>query len=343
MTAGRRTPEGKDVMRHHFSIRRAGQDVRACLEAVGSDIGLPKRVGDSVFVKPNFTYPFYKEGVTSTREVILALAEMLRDYGCKRVAVGDGEGGYNAFSMDETFANFDLHTPMRHLGVEVVNLSSWPTMTIPVRARGGQLQVPVPRPLFEEFDSFVSLPVPKVHCMTTISCGLKNQWGLIQDVMRIRLHHALPEILLEINRSLPNPSVIVDGTFGLTRNGPMVDGVALPLGWISGCDDVFLNDALICRLMRIPPTRVGHLAHAQRRGVVPSPDSYEVPSDFAEFCSDDFYLRRNMWNRLAKLTWYSPRLNHLVYFSRLSNVLHRVMYLARHKPSELHARGVDWR
>lgn len=329
-------------MRHHFAIHPIQDDLRSCLEAVADDIHLRSRVGQSVFIKPNFTYPFFKEGVTTTRGVIVALAELLRDYGCERIAVGDGEGGYNAFSMDTTFVNFDLHDEMHRLGVEIVNLAKWPSMTIPVRHGSADLEVPVPRPLFEEFDCVITLPVPKVHCMTTISNGLKNQWGVVQDVMRIRLHYALPAILLELNRRLPNLTVIVDGTYGLTRNGPMIDGEVVPLGWISGCDNVFLNDTLLCELMGIPAKTVAHLAYAERRGMVPGPDSYERPSNFSDFSSDAFYLRRNLWNRVAKLTWHSRRLNHLVYFSRASGALHRAMYAVRHKPSELHAKGIDW-
>ena len=34
--------------------------------------------------------------------------------------------------------------------------------------------------------------------------------------------------------------------------------------------------------------------------------------------------------------------NHLVYFSKASSALHKVMYAIREKPDELSARGVDW-
>jgi hypothetical protein len=68
-----------------------------------------------------------------------------------------------------------------------------------------------------------------------------------------------------------------------------------------------------------------------------------LPEDFPDFVTDAFYLRRNLWNRVAKLTWYSRHLNHLIYFSRVSDVLHKVMYSVRRKPVELRAKGVDWR
>ena len=71
-------------------------------------------------------------------------------------------------------------------------------------------------------------------------------------------------------------------------------------------------------------------------------DAADLPDDLDRYLDDRFYLKRNLWNRVAKLTWYSPRLNHLVYFSKASSALHKVMYSIREKPDELSARGVDW-
>ncbi|MGI9119847.1 MAG: DUF362 domain-containing protein [Acidimicrobiales bacterium] len=326
-----------------FSITPSAGDLRGALEQVAGDVGLAAGVGDSVFIKPNFTYPYFKPGVTTTRELLVELVGLLKDLGCRRVCLGEGDGGYNTFSMDTTFENFRLEELTRRYGLEVVNVGRWSSQEIEVDSGHGPFRVLLPRPVFEEFDSFISVPVPKVHCMTTISNGVKNQWGLIQDVMRLRLHLAFDEIITEINRRLPTTFVVVDGTFGLTANGPMLDGVALDLGWISACDNVWLNDALVCRLMGMPLAQVSHLAYAGRLGLMPASSHDEISGNFDSFCDDRFYLRRNPWNRLAKLTWHSPRLNHLAYFSTASGLMHRVMYSVRSKPDEISFKGVDWR
>lgn len=305
--------------------------------------GFPARAGKAVFLKPNFTYPFFKPGVTTTREMLVATVEYLKDLGCTRIAIGEGDGGYNAFSMDETFRNYKLDELARSHGVEIVNVSRWPGLTLDIRARRGEFKVNVPRPLFEEFDSFVTLPVPKVHAMTVISNAVKNQWGIVQDVMRLHFHVAFDEIINEVCRRLPNAFALVDGTYGLTRNGPMIEGITLDLGWVSACDNLWLNDRLMCEIMKIDMARVEHLQFAARAGLMPARESCEFHGDFASFVDDRFYLRRNFWNYVAKSTWYSRRWNHLVYFSKLSNLLHKVMYSVRSKPAELSARGVDWK
>lgn len=330
-------------MKHRFAITRIQGDVDQAVGRVLAGAGLDGVAPESVFLKPNFTYPFFKPGVTTTREVIEATVKHLRDLGCRRVVLGEGDGGYNSFSMDETFANYRLEELTARYGLEVVNTSRWPSLALEVKARRGRFTVHVPRPVFEEFDCFITLPVPKVHAMTTISNAVKNQWGLVQDGMRLHFHVAFDEIITEICKRLPRATAIVDGTYGLTRNGPMIEGIALELGWISACDNLWLNDVLMCELMRMPFRKVEHLVWAERQGLVPRREACDIDPGFGEFVDDRFYLKRNLWNYVAKSTWYSRRWNHFVYFGRVSTLLHKLMYAVREKPAELSVKGVDWK
>ncbi len=325
-----------------FVIEPLGDDVVAAVRRVAEGLDLAGGVGDAVFLKPNFTYPFPKAGVTTTRPVLEAVVQVLSDLGCGRICIGEGEGGYNAFAMDETFAAFSLDELTARYGVEVVNASNWPSLEVRVEGRRGTYDVHLPQPLYEEFDSFISLPVPKVHCMTGISGAVKNEWGIVQDQMRLAFHCAFEEIITEVVDRLPNPYALVDGTFGLTRNGPMIEGETIDLGWVAGADDLWLADAVLCRIMDVPLRSVAHLRWGDDHGRVPALGAADLPDDLDRYLDDRFYLKRNLWNRVAKLTWYSPRLNHLVYFSKASSALHKVMYSIREKPDELSARGVDW-
>ena len=325
-----------------FVIEPIGDDVVAAVRRVAERVDLASGVGDAVFLKPNFTYPFPKAGVTTTRPVLEATVQVLSDLGCRRICIGEGEGGYNAFAMDETFAAFALDELTDRYGVEVVNASSWPSLEVRVEGRRGTYDVHLPKPLYEEFDSFISLPVPKVHCMTGISGAVKNEWGIVQDQMRLAFHCAFDEIITEVVDRLPRPFALVDGTFGLTRNGPMIEGETIDLGWVAGADDLWLADAVLCKIMDVPLRSVAHLRHGDDHGRVPALAAADLPADLDDYLDDRFYLKRNLWNRVAKLTWYSPRLNHLVYFSKASSALHKVMYSIREKPDELSARGVDW-
>jgi uncharacterized protein (DUF362 family) len=80
--------------------------LRAQLVKAAKKIGLDTdtRSARAVLIKPNLTYPTYKEGVTTRmefiREVVGALKELNKDV---KIYIGEGEGGYHSFSMDEAF------------------------------------------------------------------------------------------------------------------------------------------------------------------------------------------------------------------------------------------------
>jgi uncharacterized protein (DUF362 family) len=48
------------------------------------------------------------------------------------------------------------------------------------------VRIALPKFLCESNIHTLTIPVPKVHCMTGISLSLKNQWGCLPDMMRLR-------------------------------------------------------------------------------------------------------------------------------------------------------------
>jgi uncharacterized protein (DUF362 family) len=320
-----------------FAIERT-DDVRESLERLVVQTFPWVTSGSAVFVKPNLTYPHFKPGVTTTPTLIEALLAVLKDLGVRRVCVGEGEGGYNSFRMSDTLAGYGAERWEKQYGAEVAVVNDWPSMPVSVRNRHGDYTAHFPSALRDEFDGVLTLPVPKVHSMTVMSGAVKNQWGLVQDGMRLRLHLALSEILYGFHQQVQPVGVIIDGTHGLTRNGPMLEGVPLDLGWVAAASDVWTADMALAGIMRIDPTSVPYLKYALSQGI-----KYEDTSAlWKPFEDERFYLRLNVWNRAARLTWHSPKLNYLVYFSPLSTGLHRVMYRFRKAPADLSVRGRDW-
>jgi uncharacterized protein (DUF362 family) len=295
--------------------------------------------GDAVFLKPNLTYPIPKPGVTTRVDFIETVAKYFLDRGC-RVTIGEGPGGYNGFSMKEAFAAHGLTVVARHLGVSLIELSDWETSNVPVKARRGRtVDVPVPTRLLQDFQAVVSLPVPKVHCMTGVSLGLKNLWGCIADVFRIRFHPFLDEILVELLNVLPVRATILDGLYGLDENGPMVDGVVRHLDWVAASSDSGAHDVVVTRLLGLDPFQVSHLRYGIEHGAVPSLDRIDVA--MAGVKAQRFSLKLNLWNRVAKVTWLHPKLTWLVYLSPLAGPIHWLMYRLRRRPIDLSVR--TWR
>jgi uncharacterized protein (DUF362 family) len=240
--------------------------------------------------------------------------------------------------MSATLAAYGSAEWEKRYGAEVAVVNDWPSMSINAENRHGQHTAHFPRALRDEFDGLITLPVPKVHAMTVMTGAVKNQWGLVQDAMRLRLHLGLSELLFQFHQEVQPVGVIIDGAFGLTRNGPMLDGIALRLGWLAVATDVWTADMAMAGIMCIDPLSVPYLKYALRQGV-----PYEdTSSTWLPFEDDRFYLRRNAWNRVARLTWHSSRLNHLVYFSSMSTAMHKAMYKIRDAPPDLALRGRDW-
>src|SRR2546422_3448545 len=222
---------------------------------VGSTLG----AGDRVFLKPNLTYPRFSAGVTTRTEFVEAVASYFLDRGC-RVTVGEGPGGYNGFSMKAAFEAHGLSAACGRLGIPVVELSDWETEHLGVQTkRGAAIEVPVPKALLRDFRAVVSLPVPKVHCMTGVSLGLKNLWGCIVDRFRIRFHPFLDEIIAELTVRLRVGAVVLDGLYGLDHNGPMVDGVVRRLEWIAASSHCGAHDVAVAGLLGFDPYMVSHL------------------------------------------------------------------------------------
>ena len=320
-----------------FQIERIGE-LRQTIERLLGGVLAWVAPGSAVFIKPNLTYPRYLPGVTTTPAVLETMLEVLKDRGVQRICVGEGEGGYNTFRMRDTFESYGAATWAKRFGAEFAVVNEWPSMQVSVSNRHGAYTARFPKALRDEFDGTISVPVPKVHSMTVMSGAVKNQWGLVQDGMRLRLHLALPELLYEFHRQIQPIGVLIDGTYGLTRNGPMLEGEPIQLGWMAAASDVWTADMALTAIMGIDARSVPYLRYGLERGVAYD----DTAATLAPFVDSRFYLKLNTWNRAARLTWSSPILNHLVYFSGASTILHRLMYKLRDAPADLSVRGRDW-
>ena len=75
-----------------------------------------------IFIKPNLTFPEFRPGVTTTPEMLSAAIQVFADLN-PRVIVGESDGGYGTFDIEQAFEAFDLHNIARKFGAKVLNLS----------------------------------------------------------------------------------------------------------------------------------------------------------------------------------------------------------------------------
>ncbi len=120
------------------------QDLRESLDFIGwADV---VRSDSRLFIKPNFTYPYYKEGVTTSPDVLRVLCGILKDR-CNQVIIGESDGGNHSHRADDAFKGHGMDKICQHIGMEQVNLSTLPSRYIEDMIQGKAVKVQVPNPL----------------------------------------------------------------------------------------------------------------------------------------------------------------------------------------------------
>ena len=288
------------------------------------------RSTSKVCVKPNLTFPTFREGVMTNPEALEALVVLLKSCTDHITICESDSGGYNRFSMNEVFEATGIKEMAKRYGVRIVNLSYAPSRPINVLCGRRTISVPLPTMLLDETDLFITMPVPKIHMNTGVSLSLKNQWGIIQiPSLRLKLHPYFDEIIYAVNKALPKSVIVIDGKFGLTRSGPL-KGDVIPLDWLLVSSNMFAADFVCCSLMGIDPFSVPHLKYALEKEGIADWSAIETNCDPCEFVAKEkFYLERRWTDYPGLLAFRSRPLAYLAYESPLAGVLHWLLYRFR--------------
>ncbi len=284
---------------------------------------------DRVCLKPNFTFPTFRPGVMTTLEAVKAAILFLKNFTPHVTLCESDSGGYNRFSMDEVFKATGIAEFAQHCGVKVVNMSFAPSRPLQFSYRRKHFSVPLPRFLLEETDLLITMPVPKVHLHTIVSIALKNQWGMIQEIpLRWRLHPYFKEVVYQINKALPRTLAIVDGKYGLTRSGPM-RGDVVELNWILISDNIYYTDYVVTDLMGFDYRKIPYLKYIFQKEGISSLEGVDFNTDYRQFRSVKFYLKREWTDYPGVLTFHSEFFAYIGYESFLAKPLHWLLYKFR--------------
>jgi len=309
------------------------EGLRSRIFSASNLLGLKEEAqSKAIFIKPNLTYPVFKKGVTTRVEFVKTLVSILTQLNPDlKIYIGEGEGGYNSFSMSEALKNmgfFELEKEFPQ--VKIINLSKIPSREIVIDTARGPYKIALPEIFFNEIDFSISCPVPKVHCMTGVSLSYKNQWGCVPDILRLKNHYMFDYIISKISNILKFKYAFLDGKYGLTTNGPMV-GDPIEVNWFVASNSLGAFDMIVSEMMGFDWRKVGHLKMAEKYGFMPKREDIEIIGDI-DTLKRKFLLKRNFWNYPALAAFHSKNLTHLFYFSRWAKLLHDVMYTFRKRP-----------
>lgn len=289
-----------------------------------------------IFIKPNLTYPIYKQGVMTNPKAIEAAIMAVREY-THNIYIGDSDsGGYNRFSMDEVYKETGIADFADKYNVEVVNLSKVKRKTIQFQYKAKSFSLELPCLLTDEIDFLITMPVPKIHNNTGVSLTFKNQWGCIpENKDRLRLHPYFKHVILEVNKAVKAKMAIIDGKYGLNINGPM-KGIPVELDWLLVTNDIGAGARICCELMQIPLTKIAHLRYAQNLGFIPELKDIQLNQDIRPYIIERFILQRKWTDYPGLLAFHHPFLAYIAYFSPLAKILHKLLYIFREPLYDYH-------
>jgi uncharacterized protein (DUF362 family) len=269
--------------------------------------------GTRIFVKPNFTFPCYVEGVTTNPQFLKSLLQILRSM-ADTVIVGESDGGNHSFTADEAFKGHGMHDICKNAGVQLVNLSTIPSRFVNSEILGKRVKIQLPNLLLDDIDCFISVPVFKIHVMTTVTLSLKNSWGCVPDTMRALYHQNLSYKLALIAKSLKPKIVVVDGTFSLNKHGPMY-GEAVKTNMVLVSDNTVAADAMGTRLMGFEPRKIQHIAIAEKAGLGSTKlEDVVINQDWQKY-RRQFQIRRTLIERASILPFNSSLVAKLIFQS----------------------------
>ena len=275
-----------------------------------------------IFIKPNFTFPSYKEGVTASPELLKCLLEIVKDRSSS-VIVGESDGGNHSFKAEEAFAGHHMFEICKEVGAELVDMSNLPSKFVEAEILSKKVRVQLPKMLLEDVDCFISVPVLKVHVMTGVSLGLKNLWGCYPDTMRC-FHHQNLDRKLALMAKLLNPKItVIDGLYALNGHGPMYgDPVKMDLVLMS--NNVVVADALGAAIMGVSLKRAKHIAVAEKEGIgTTNLENVRVNTDWKQY-GRQFQIRKTLLDRVSGLLFHSDTIAKLVIASPFTPLIYKV-------------------
>jgi uncharacterized protein (DUF362 family) len=284
-----------------------------------------------IFIKPNLTWRIPTPGVTVTPLFLRALIENLRVL-TPHITVGESEGGQACFQAEDSFHAHGLYDLQREFGIQVKNLSQSPHEVVTTLVQNRSVAVLLPSLLLHEVDFFITLPVPKIHAMTGVSLGFKNQWGCLGDKMRVNQHPHFDNMIVAINKLLKPKFCIFDGTYFLDKTGPMI-GEPVEMNLVLAGTDIGATSLACCEIMRVDPFSISHHRVARDENMFPRSVKEIVFSRPIEaFPSRQFQLKRAYINYIHLAAFKSVFLNRMFYDSRFANGLHEFLWRVRRIP-----------
>ncbi len=265
-------------MKLRVAIVRVGEDLDAAVREAVSLLG-----GIEAFTRPDGTYLLKpnlfatktpEEGATTDMRIVMALARMLKEHGAVPV-VGECTAMASYTRPDMVFDQLGIKELCRENDVELRILDR--EHPVRVEPNGVVLkELTFPESALK-VDGIINVPKLKTHVLTTLTCAVKNFFGLQQGGTKANHHVRVkndPErfshLLLDIYAAIRGQVClnVVDAIIGMEGEGPG-GGDPVDLGLIIAGEDAVAVDLVASAVMGWDPMDVGTNYLSVERGLGP--------------------------------------------------------------------------
>lgn len=270
------------------------------------------RQGERTLVKPNMLSPYEpSHAVTTHPEIVGAVIDLVREVGAE-VVVGDspGHGGVIAVAKECGIASV-----CDEMGVPLVSFDD----EVEVKQPSGRVckEFTLVRPVLEA-GAIISVAKMKTHALMTYTGAVKNLFGCIPGLKKMRMHLRYPDpnmfsqMLLDLLTLIKPRLSLLDAVIAMDGNGPS-RGRVRPVGAIIASEDPIALDVVALRLVGADPMRVPYLRAARDLGVgrTQLEDIEVVGGSLEDFSIDDFRMPSAALANLGATRWLETARKHV--------------------------------
>jgi uncharacterized protein (DUF362 family)/NAD-dependent dihydropyrimidine dehydrogenase PreA subunit len=273
--------------------------VRKSVDLLGGIEGFVKP-GEKVLLKPNLltdTEP--DKGITTHPEVVRAVIRLLKPI-TKNIFCGDAPSVWGEKrDVDRVYETTGMKKVCFDEGAELVYF------THPVLTNG----YPIADWVFK-CDRLINIPKFKTHAYTVLTAALKNLFGLIVGMHKMKVHFDNPKpselskVIVDIYQLRKPDLNILDGIVAMEGQGPGSAGTLREFDLIASCQDGLSMDLVLTHLMNLEVLDVPTNKEAINRGLAAGGlGPIEILGDkLRDFAVSDFKLpRAGMLSKLPKM------------------------------------------
>ncbi|MGE5279567.1 MAG: DUF362 domain-containing protein [Deltaproteobacteria bacterium] len=243
-----------------YETARVEAAVRRALDLLGG-IGAFVPPGARVLVKPNLLTDTAPEaGVTTHPEVVRAVLRCVKSV-TPHVVCGDAPSVWGERKdVERVYAVTGMRRVCEEEGVAMVHFNT-------PRLRGSY-------PLTDQLDAcerVISVPKFKTHGFTVLTAGVKNCYGFVVGMNKMKIHGDRPHpadlcaALVDIYEHCAPHLTVVDGITAMEGEGPGSSGTLRRLELVAASPDALAVDMVLAQIMGLEPQDIPTNREALRR------------------------------------------------------------------------------